>query len=192
MSNSLIDKQVNYILQKITGLKYEDIYNYYDKQGANPQKIVVVDGKREVIPYNPTKDTFILFGVEEVDTGKESYIVTSGMGGEEGKIVITQKLKVIVEINGKNAQSYALKIKALLWSYDIMSYLEENKISIFTQDPQIQFMNEVVNEEMWERRGFEFEVMVELEYDENPAPEITNASKINVVDLENIKEDKND
>lgn len=192
MSNSLIDKNINHILQKITGLRKEDIYNYYDKQGANPQKIVVVDGKREVIPYNPTKDTFIMFGVEEVDTDKEAYIVTPGMGGEEGKIVITQKLKVVIEINGKNAQAYALKIKALLWSYPIMSYLEENKISIFTQNPEIQFMNEIVNEEMWERRGFEFEVIVELEYDEESAPEITGASKINVVDLENIKEDDND
>ena len=37
----------------------------------------VDDGSKSV------EDTFIMFGVEEVDTGKESYIVTSGTGGEE-------------------------------------------------------------------------------------------------------------
>ncbi len=192
--NSLIDKQINEILHLITGLNYEDIYNYYDKAGANPQKIVVnKDGVREIIPYSPKKDTFIMFGVEEVDTGKESYIVTSGTGGEDGKIITTQKLKVAIEINGKNAQVYALKIKAQMWSYSIMEYLEANKISILTQNPEIQFMNEVVNEEMWERRGMEFEVVVELEFDElEPAPDFTEGSTIVVKDLDHIKEEDND
>lgn len=189
--NSIIDKQINYILNKITGISYEDIYNYYDKKGANPEKVVTnSQGDREVIPYSPTRDVFLMFGVEEVETGKESYIVTSGMGGEEGKIVITQKLKVGIEINGHNAQYYALKIKALMWSYDIMSYLEDNKISILTQNPEIEFMNEVVNEEMWERRAITFEVIVELEFDENEIPEIENFSKLEVNDITKIiKED---
>lgn len=189
--NSLIDKNINYILHKITGLPNEDIYNYYDIKGANPQKVVMIKGERTVVPYSPIKDTFIMFGVEEVDTGRESYIVTPTTGGEQDKIVITQKLKVIIEINGKNAQAYALKIKALMWSYQIMEYLEENKIIIFTQNPEIQFMNEVVNEEMWERRGLEFEVMIELEYDES-IPEVENVSKIEVQDLNNLKEENND
>ena len=192
MSNSLIDKNINYILHIITGLNYEDIYNYYDLKGANPQKVTVVDGVKKVVPYSPVRDTFIMFGVEEVDTGSESYLITSQTGGEDGKIIITQKLKVIIEINGKNAQAYALKIKALLWSWEILEYLETNKISIFTQEIEIQFMNELVNEELWERRGMEFEVMVELEYDESSIPEIEEVSKVNVINLENIKEDEND
>ena len=187
------DKHINYILHTITGLPNEDIYNYYDKQGANPQKVVLnTGGERQIIPYSPRRDTFILFGTEEVETGKESYIVTSGTGGEDGIITITQKYKVVIEINGLNAQAYALKIKALMWSYDIMNYLEQNKISIFTQNPEIQFMNEIVNEEMWERRGLTFEIIVEYNYEENEIPEIEGFSKVVVEDLENLKEEDND
>lgn len=192
MSNSLIDKNINYLLQTITGLSKDNIYNYYDLKGANPQKVMTVNGEREIIPYSPVTDTFIMFGVEEVDTGSESYVVTSRTGGEDGKITITQKLKVVIEINGKNAQAYALKIKALLWSWEIMSYLEANKISLFTQTIEIQFMNEIVNEELWQRRGLEFEVIVELDYDESKIPDIEELSEINVNNVENLKEDEND
>lgn len=190
--NSLIDKPINEILHRITGLNYEDIYNYYDKAGANPQKVVGNEGEREIIPYSPKTDTFIMFGVEEVDTDKESYIVTPTTGGDDDEIVITQKLKVIIEINGKNAQAYALKIKALMWRWDIMDYLEENKISVLTQNPEIQFMNEIINEEMWQRRGLVFEVVVEVAYDIDSEPELTEESIIVVKDLDNIKEENND
>ena len=189
--NSLIDKHINYVLHLITGLKYEHIYNYYDKRGANPQKVVInSEGVKELIPYSPSMDTFIMFGVEEVENGNSSYIVTPSTG-EDNEIVITQKLKVVIEINGKNAQAYALKIKALMWRYDVMEYFEENKISIITQNPDIEFMNEIVNEEMWERRGLVFEVVVELSYD-GTIPDITKVSNINLVDVENIKEENND
>lgn len=191
MSNSLIDKQINYILHKITGLKREDIYNYYSVQGANPQKVVVYEGEKKYIPYSPKVDTFIMFGVEETPTDKESYIVVPTTGAPEDKIIITQKLKVVVEIDGVNAQYYALKIKALLWRWDIMEYLEENKISVLTQNPEIEFINEIVNEEMWERRSLSFEVIVELEFDEN-IPSITEVSNISIEDIENLKEDEND
>lgn len=190
--NSLIDKQINYILHTITGLRYEDIYNYYDLKGANPEKVIEKDGERMVIPYSPKNDTFILFGVEETDTGNSSYIVTPQTGALDNKIIVTQRLKVIIEINGKNAQAYALKIKALMWRWDIMTYLELNKISVLTQNPDIEFMNEIVNEEMWERRGFTFDVVVELEYDETNIPDITEVSKIELQDLENFKEENND
>ena len=190
--NSLIDKPINEILHRITGLNYKDIYNYYDKSGANPQKVVGNEGEREIIPYSPKTDTFIMFGVEEVDTDKESYIVTPTTGGDDDEIVITQKLKVIIEINGKNAQAYALKIKALMWRWDIMDYLEENKISVLTQNPEIQFMNEIINEEMWQRRGLVFEVVVEVAYDIDSEPELTEESIIVVKDLDNIKEENND
>ena len=190
---NLIDSNITYILKTITGLREEDIYNYYDTRGANPEKIITnSEGKRETIPYSPKQDTYIMFGVEEVDTGNESYIVTPGTGGPEGKITITQKFKVVIELNGKYAQVYALKIKALMWRWDIMEYLEQNNISVLTQNPEIQFMDEIVNEEMWERRGLTFEVVVELNYDESEIPEFENLSKVNVVDLENIKEENND
>lgn len=191
--NSLIDKQVNYILNKITGINFEDIYNYYDLKGANPEKVIInASGERMVVPYSPKTDTFVMFGVEEVETGKESYIVVPSTGSPDNTIIITQKLKVIIEINGKNAQAYALRIKALLWRYDIMEYLEENKISVLTQNPEIEFMNEIVNEEMWERRGMSFEVIVELEYNNSEIPELTDLSQVTVQDLENLKEEDND
>ena len=44
---------------------------------------------------------------------------------------------------------------------------------------------------MWERRGLVFEVVVELSYD-GTIPEITKVSNINLVDVENIKEENND
>lgn len=192
IKHSLIDKQINYILQTITGLNKDHIYNYYDSKGANPQKLVInSNGQREIIPYTP-RDTFIMFGVEEVDTDKESYIVTPTTGGDDDEIVVTQKLKVGIEINGNNAQAYALKIKALMWRWDIMEYLEENNIAILTQNPEIQFMNEVVNEEMWDRRGLSFEVVVEVAYDTESIPEITKENKIIVENIENIKEENND
>ena len=73
-----------------------------------------------------------------------------------------------------------------------MEYFENNKISIITQNPEIQFMNEIVNEEFWERRGFTFEVSVELNYDTSSIPELEGMSNITVEDVENIKEENND
>lgn len=186
---SPIDKKITYLLHLITGLPKEDIYNYYDIRGANPEKVVVnSDGVREIRPYSPYTDTFVIFGVEDIEDGQEGFIVTPGMGGPEGEIFLTHKYKVGIEFNGKLAPDLALQFKALMWRWDVMEYFENNKISVKTQNPEIQFMNEVVNEEMWERRGLSFEVVAEFAYKDKEQPEITEVSNTIVTSVDKIQQ----
>lgn len=155
----VIDEAITTLINMSTGLPLEDIYNYYDLNGVMPQKIGSdIEGNKTLIPYEPT-DSFVVFGTEEKSDGQ------SGIIYQEDKIILLNSLLVKVEFNGIKADSLAYKMKALMWSENCKEYLENKNITITSLNPPIETTNEVVGEELWIRRGVEFNITVELWYD---------------------------
>ena len=131
----LIDKHVKTIIQKATLLDENSIFNIYQLKGALPEKKCKnAQGKEYLEPFTQA-DMFVLFGIESPgDNGGGSVIITDESGAPEDKIIITDRFNIKVLFNGEESDFYVLKFKARLWSKNVQKYLEENNISIETQN----------------------------------------------------------
>ena len=84
----LIDTYMREIIYGATGIEKDNIFNIYQLKGALPEKLVEdPKGKKRLVPYTQS-DTFIIFGVEEADNGKEAVIITEDMGAPKNTIVV--------------------------------------------------------------------------------------------------------
>lgn len=177
----IVDEAITTLINMSTGIPLEDIYNYYDLNGVMPQKIGSdIEGNKTLIPYEPT-DSFVVFGTEERSEGQ------SGVMYQEDKIILLNSLLVKVEFNGIKADSLAYKMKALIWSDACREYLDNKNITITSLNPSIESTNESVGEELWIRRGIEFNITIELWY--NNSSEVF--EELGEWEIKNIEEVKN-
>lgn len=162
----LIDTYMREIIYGATGIARDNIFNIYQLKGALPEKLVEdTKGKKKLVPYTQ-QDTFIIFGVEEADNGKEDVIVTEDMGAPKDTIIVTHKLNVKVLFRGKDSDFFAIKFKGMLYSKAVQQYLDNNKVTILTQNPAISFQTEEIAGEFWEGRGIQFNAVVELHFED--------------------------
>lgn len=175
----LIDSNIKKLIHITTGIGENDIFNIYQLKGALPEKLVEnTKGKKVLMPYTQ-EDTFIIFGVEEADNGKESVIVTDQFGAPTDVIIVTHKFNVKVLFRGKDADFFSIKFKGMLFSKKSQRYLEDSKITVLTQNPTISFETEEVAGEFWDGRGIQFNVLVELHFeDEDSEGKIESASNL--------------
>lgn len=174
----LIDKHVKKIIELATNIPSTDIFNIYQLKGALPEK--KAKNEQGVITLNPysQQDMFILFGIEEDGNGGEAVIATDRSGAPENKIIITNRFKVKVLFNGEDSDFYSLKLKARLWSKGVEKYLEENNLTLHTQNPEISFETEEVAGEFWDKRGLVFAIVIELHFDDDEDEEIEKIGKM--------------
>ena len=167
----LIDKHVKKVIELSTGVLGDNVFNIYQLKGALPEKqIKNSEGKIALESYTQA-DMFVVFGVEEGDNGGEAVIINDEQGAPENKIVITNRFNVKVLFNGEEADFYSLKFKARLWSRGVQQYLEDNNISLLTQNPSITFETEEVAGEFWDKRGIQFIIVIELHFDDDLSEE---------------------
>jgi hypothetical protein len=165
----LIDTYMREIIYGATGISRDNIFNIYQLKGALPEKLVEdTKGKKKLVPYTQ-QDTFIIFGVEEADNGKESVVITEEMGAPKDTIVVVNKFNVKVLFRGKDADFFAIKFKGRLYSKSVTNYLEYYNITVLTQNPKISFETEEVAGEFWDGRGIQFEALVELHFSDKDA-----------------------
>lgn len=156
----VIDETIANLINLSTEIPLQDIYNYYDLNGVMPQRVTKdYAGKKILIPYK-SDDSFVVFGVEEVSEAS-----TNGLFYKDDNIILLNRFLIKLEFNGSKADQMAYKMKALMFSNKCREYLEDRKISINTLNPKISSTNEVIGEELWLRRGLEFEITIELWYD---------------------------
>jgi hypothetical protein len=167
----LIDKHVKKIIEMATAISGNNIFNIYQIKGALPEKLGVDDkGNTTLNPFTQA-DMFVVFGIEEGDNGGESVIINDEQGAPENKIAITTRFNIKVLFNGEESDFYALKFKARLWSRSVQAYLENNNISLLTQNPSITFETEEVAGEFWDKRGIQFVIVIELHFDDDVSEE---------------------
>ena len=158
----VINEAITTLINLSTEIPLQDIYNYYDLNGVMPQKLDKdFEGRKILVPYS-TEDSFVVFGVEEVPDA-----TTNGLLYRDNNIILLNRLLIKVEFNGSKADQMAYKMKSLMFSQNCREYLENKKITINTLNPKISSTNDVVGEELWLRRGLEFEITIELWYNNN-------------------------
>lgn len=174
---SLIDVHAKEIIRLASALSKDDIFNIYQLKGALPER-KCVNEKGELIntPYVQA-DMYVLFGVEEADNGGEAVIITDQNGAPDNTIIITNRFNIKVLFNGDEADFYAIKLKARLWSKSVTEYLEKNNLSLHTQNPSISFETEEIAGEFWSRRGIQFTIIIELHFDDEESEEIIKIGK---------------
>jgi hypothetical protein len=175
----LIDAHIKKLIHITTQIPENDIYNIYQLKGALPEKLEKDDtGKKVLKPYTQ-QDFYVLFGVEEADSGKEAVIITDQSGAPENTIIATHKFNVKVLFRGKDSDFFSIKFKARLYSKQAQQYLEDSSIDILTQNPKISFETEEVAGEFWDGRGIQFEAVIELHFEDNDSSEaIDNGSNL--------------
>lgn len=168
----LLDKHIKKIIQLSTLVNEDDIFNIYQLKGALPEKKSIDEAGNVTLDSYTQSDMFVVFGVEEGDNGGEAVVITDEQGAPENKIIITSRFNIKVLFNGSEADFYALKFKARLWSRNVQQYLEDNNVSLVTQNPSISFETEEVAGEFWDKRGIQFVIVLELHFDDDALEEL--------------------
>lgn len=167
----LIDTHIKKVIELSTLLSPNDIFNIYQLKGALPERKIKDETGKEILEPYTQANMFILFGIEEAPEDSESVIITDENGAPKDTIIILNTFNVKVLFNGNEADFYSLKFKARLWAKGVQKYLEDNNISIVTQNPSISFETEEVAGEFWDKRGVQFKVVIELHFDDDVSEE---------------------
>ena len=176
----LLDKHIKKIIDLATAVPDTDIFNIYQLKGALPEKQSKDETGKGTLDSYTQSDMFVVFGIEEGDNGGEAVIINDTQGAPENKIIITSRFNIKVLFNGREADFYALKFKARLWSRSVQQYLEDNNVSLVTQNPSISFETEEVSGEFWDKRGIQFVIVLELHFDDDVSEELELVSSITI------------
>ena len=174
----LVDKHVKKIIELSTTIDKDSIFNIYQLKGALPEKKSVDANGKPVLTSYTQSEMFVVFGVEEGENGGESVVINDENGAPSDTLIITNRYNIKVLFNGEEADFYSLKFKARLWSKGTQKYLEDNNISVVTQNPTISFETEEVAGEFWDKRGVQFVIVVELHFADDVLEEFETIGEI--------------
>lgn len=123
----------------------ENIRPAFQKRGGKTGKVIKEDGTAVALtPFDNGSD-YIYFNIKLDTENSESYVYPNG------EVDITRVFQVVYTIYGNNSAGVALLIKSLIRTQFMQNFFNQNGFYLLNED-EISQINEVINEEYWERR----------------------------------------